>query len=397
MIQQFLKYGNTFCAVEHSFDQNSSEIFYSLQLNKTKKELVVNAKEQFHSKPELLQYLKKQKHLFLIVNDQQVLLKKVDGSNDDIENIVKRAFPTIKIADFYYEVAQNGDHNFIAICRKEYVDGLIFEYQSNDVSIIGFSLHNLAITSLIPFVKQSEIKTSNSVVSFFDKTIQEIKNSDIDVTQYNINDLKISNKYILSLSGILSYFYNNTNNKFNFSSVVKQLKGQYNNHRFYSLGIKIALGFIFTILLVNFIIFSNSYSNLNDLTNELQVDSSYKSTLIRLQERVDKKIELSKNMMSLSSSKTSWYLNELGKSVPAKLQLTVIDFQPLSKSIKKGKELAVEKNTILVKGISKNNNSFSNWTAALELKDWIEEIIIVSHGKGKNTTSTFEFTIKTKG
>ena len=396
MIQQFLTYGNTFCAVEHTVDQNSSDIFYALQLKKIKKELAIRSKDQFSTKSELFQHLKPQKHLFLIVNNQQVLLKKIDTTLDK-EDAVKTAFPNIKISDFYYEISQNNEQSFVAICRKNHIDDLITEYQSKGLAIIGFSLQNLALTSLIPFLKQSEIETSNSTISLSDETIYEIKKSTFNTTEYNINDLKISNKHILSLSGILSYFYNSTRNKSNFDSVEKELKTQYNNHRFNTLGLKIALGIVFSILLINFIFFSTAHSKMTVLNKEVQVNSSSKNTLLQLQKNVDQKVELTKNISSLSSSKTTWYLNELGKSVPAKLQLSVIDFQPLSKSIKKGKEITVKKNTILVKGVSKNNNSFSNWTAALELKDWIEEIVIVSHGKGKSATSTFEFTIKIKG
>jgi hypothetical protein len=305
-------------------------------------------------------------------------------------------FSNINISDFYYEVYTKNGQSFVAICRKAYIDDLVAEYRSKGLTIIGFSLQNLALTSLIPFLKQSEIETSNSTLSFSDKTIHEIKKNDFKITEYNINGLNISNKYVLTLSGILSYFYNTTGNISNFDTIEKELKTQYNNHRFYSLGLKMALGIIFSVLLINFVFFNTAHSKMTELNRKVMTKSSSKKILLGLQNNVSQKIELTKNINSLSSSKTTWYLNELGKSVPTKLQLSVIDFQPLSKSIKKGKELTVEKNIILVKGISKNNKSFSNWTAALELKDWIEEIVIISHGKGKSATSTFEFTIKTK-
>ena len=132
------------------------------------------------------------------------------------------------------------------------------------------------------------------------------------------------------------------------------------------------------------------------LNSELLTNSSYKNTLIQLQNRVDKKMELTKSITSLSSSKSTWYLNELGKSVPIKLQLKLIDFQPVSSSIKKDKEIIVYNNKVVVKGVSKDNHSFSNWIAQLELKDWIEKVVVVSYGKGKSTISEFEFLITIK-
>ena len=396
MIHQLLTYGNTFCTVEHTVGKDAAEVCYLLQLKKKKKELLVDAKRQYNSKSDLFKNVKTQKHLFLIVNNQQVLLKKVAGSNEDIENTVKKAFPTIKIAEFYYEVAQNGDQNFVAICRKDYVDSLIAEYQSNGVSIIGFSLQNLGITALSQFLNQTEIKTSNSTISLVNNKLKEIVKEDVKRIEYTINDLKIPNSYVLGLSGILAYFYNGTSNHSNFNPVLKELKQQYNNHRFYALGLKSALGIIFAVLLINFMFFSNAHSKMIRLNTDVLLNSSSKNILLQLQDRVDKKEELTNNINSLSSSKTTWYLNEIGKSVPNKVQLIVIDFQPVTKSIKKGKEILVTKNTILITGTSKNNDSFSQWIAMLELKDWIDDVKDISYGNGKNSTASFEFVINIK-
>ncbi len=395
MIRQLLTYGTKFCAVEHTVDSNSAETFYVLQLNKSRKELAVNNKEQFFSKPKLFRCLKAQKHLFLIVNNQQVLLKKIDAVVNE-DSVVKTAFPNIKISDFYYEISQNEKQNFVTVCRKTYIDNLITEYQTKGIAVIGFSLQNLAITSLVPFFNQSQIITSNSLVSISDKMIYDIKKSELAATEYKINDLKISSNYVLVLSGILSYFYNNTRNASNFENVEKELKKHYKNYRFHAVGIKSALGVVFFVLLINFLFFSNAHSKMTTLNREVLINTSSKNTLLQLQNRVYQKIRLTKNINALSSSKTTWYLNELAKSVPVKLQLSVIDFQPVSKSIKKEKEIIVKENTILVKGISKNNNSFSNWTAELGQKDWIEKVVIISHGKGNSKTSTFEFSIKIK-
>ena len=292
---------------------------------------------------------------------------------------------------------QNKEHCFVAICRKEYIENLVKEYLAHGIYIIDFSLQNLAIQSLLPFINQPEIQTSNSTLSFIEEQLEKItKSEEINEIELNINDLNISNTYLLPLSGVLSYFYNTNSNESNFKSKVKELKTLYNNYQFYTVGLRIALGFIFSILLINFVFFSSEHSKMTTLNSELLTNSSYKNTLIQLQNRVDKKMELTKSITSLSSSKSTWYLNELGKSVPIKLQLKLIDFQPVSSSIKKDKEIIVYNNKVVVKGVSKDNHSFSNWIAQLELKDWIEKVVVVSYGKGKSTISEFEFLITIK-
>ena len=396
MIKQLLTYGNTFCAVEHSFTENATEEIHFLQLKKTKKELLIEAKEHFSSIEEALVNHKAQKHLFLIINNQQVLFKKIKETHPNHELIVKKAFPNIKLSEFFYEVSQQQESSFVAICRKEYVDKLIQEYSVNGVSIINFSLHNLAFEFITPYLNQSEIKTSNALITFADNTVENIEKKLVTEEEYTINNLQISNKYVLPLAGIISYFSNTANSQNNYTDLQQVLQKNYTSKRFYILGFKIALGTIFFVLLTNFVFFSQARKQLVTLTTQIEANTSYKNTLLQLKDRVDKKNELANSLTSLSTSKTSWYLNELGKSVPNTLQLNEIKFQPLVKSIKKNKEILVDKNKIIIKGSSKNNQDFSNWIAKLELENWIDTVVVISHGTGKQTTSTFEFVITIK-
>jgi Tfp pilus assembly protein PilN len=393
MVRQLLKYGNTFCAIEHSSDENSTDLFFSLTLKKSKNELIVERKEQSNSKEELLLTIKTQKHAFLVINNQQVLFKKIEEIHKDVEQLVKMAFPTIKVSEFYYEILQNKNESIVAICRKEYVNKLIEEYNSHDISIINFSLYNLSIQHLLPYVVQDKINSSNAVITIRNKSISSIERSTPIETNYTINNLAISNKHLLCLAGIISYYSDSVTDNINYIDFQNQLQKQYRYKRFYYLGLKIALGFLFSVLLINFMIFNNAHSKMTTLNSELLVNGSNKNTIIRLQERVDRKTELVNNLTSLSASKTTWQLNELGKSVPNKTQLTELKFQPITSTIKKRKKITIDKNSISVKGTSKDNNSFSNWITELEQKNWIEKVVVISYGKGKLTTATFEFII----
>lgn len=396
MIQQLLKYGNTFCAVEHSIDENSSETFYTLQLKKSKKELLVTSKELHHSFDETLTCLKAQRHVFLVINNQQVLLKKIEDTNSNSQQLVKTAFPNIKLSDFYYEITRNNENSFIAICRKEYVNKIIQQYRFNGIAVIDFSLDSLAIHSLFPYLNQKEIYTTTSQISLSQDSINSINKNIFTEKEYSINNMLVSNRYVLSLAGIISYLSGVSRFQTGFENLQNELQQYYNSKRFYTLGLKTTLGSVFLILLINFVFFSKAHSEVSILKAELLVNSSYKNTLIKLQERVDKKNELATSITSISATKTSWYINEIGKSVPNKLQLIELKFQPLIKSIKKNKEIKVDKNNILVKGISKSNKDFSKWYSSLELKEWIEKIVVISYGKGKRTTASFEFIITIK-
>ena len=393
MVQKFLKYGTTFCAVEHTVDKDSKEKLNFLQLKKQQKELVIASKYQFDTIEKLFPVLKPQKHLFLIINNQQVLFKKSNEIDKNQENLVKKSFPSLKLSEFYYEVLQADKHSFVAICRKDYVDNLIAQYEANGIAIVDFSLQNFVIQQLVPFLNENEINTSNSVISIQDNVISDIQKKSVQETPYNINNLDVTNNELLPLAGILSYYTYFQNNQVGFGELQNQLKQKQFHKRFYELGLKVALGSIFLILLINFMVFSSYRSEINLLDNELALNSNYKNALIQLQNNVSKKEKLVKSLTSLSSSKTSWVLNEIGKTVPKRLLLTDLEYQPLLKSIKKNKEVAVGTNQIIIKGISKSDSEFTKWIAALKEKAWVKNITILSYGKGKKTTTSFEYLI----
>lgn len=396
MLKKLLTYGNTFCAVEHTAN-NSIEAFNLLKLKKEKKELKIIDNKQLESIDSVFSNLKKQQHIFLTINNQHVLFKHITGTFNADELIVKNAFPSIKISEFYYQIVSTSQKHFVAICRKTYVKSLIDQYHSNNISVIDFSLHNLAIATLGTFLNQESISSSNAEIVLNNNMIDDIQHKeDVIEKEYTINNLNISNNFVLSLAGILTYYLKATNIKGNYVEFKNSLYQLYFNKRFYYLGLRGALSILFLVLLINFVIFSSLHRKASSLNNEILVKSNQKSALLNIKNRVDRKTKLVNSIYALSESKTSSLINYIGKSVPSKIQLTNLEFQPIKNSIKENKEIIVLNNKINVKGISKSNRLFTNWISDLELKDWVQKVVVLNYGKGKSTTSQFEFEITIK-
>lgn len=396
MIQKFLKYGATFCAVEFSSTLGSVESYNLLILKKNKKELVIVSKNRFSSFEELIDGLKNQKHIFLIINNQQVLFKKSTENTKNPKIITDTAFPNIKLSEFYYEILPQEKTPLIAICRKEYLHEIISLFNTAKISVIDFSFSVLILQQLIPFIDAKNISTSNAIIQINNNAIEEVKKQDFLKAEYLINDLSVNNNDVLPLAGIIAYFSNFQNTQIGFGELQNILQKKYLNSRFYTLGIKIALGSLFAILLINFIVFSTIHSQMGALNSKLLINNNDKNTLMNLQKRVHKKTKLTNSITSLSSSKTSWYLNEIGKSVPSTLQLTTLIFQPINTPIKEKKRIKVDQNAIFVSGTSKEDLAFSKWIRAMELNNWVEEIIVESYGKGKKSIASFKFVITIK-
>ncbi|WP_405610888.1 hypothetical protein [Polaribacter sp. Asnod1-A03] len=388
MIHQSIKYGKNYAAIEHA----ENGFFSILQLTQKNKEFVVTQKNITKNLENGIEFLKGQKHLFLVLNDEKVLSKKILSTNSDEKILIRNAFPNISLSDFYYQVYQNTNYSFVCIARRDSIDHLLNYYSQKGISVIDFSLGNLVIQNLQPFIENKKLFSSNAQIEFDNNSISDIKKINTSNENYLINDLEVSNIEILPLAGIISYYIKNAS-----SVISKELKQKYFHKRFFDVGLKVGLGFLLILLLGNFFFFSSYRDKVNDFTGELQLRESYKSQLNKLQEEVTQKKRLVESVQSASNSKLSQYIDELGSSTPNTTLLSQVFFQPIEGVQKKEKELLFNPNQIIVKGVSKENEGFSDWISFLEQKKWIKKISIHTYGKGKEarSTSTFEFIITT--
>lgn len=387
MVKKFLKYGNTFAAVEH-IENNSFSI---IQLVQKKKSFEVKQRKIVNHQDEVIEVLKGQKHFFLVINNEHVLAKKVEITEVDEKKIVKTVFPNIDLNDFYYEVYTEEMHSFVAIARKDTVDAIIGSYLKSGIFVIDFSIGNLAIQHLLGLQEHKVLATSNGNIHLENNQIENIKKKEVVPVDYKINGLKISNKELLSLAGIIAYYTENT-----VSTIQDKLLDSYLQKRFFEVGLKSGLGFLLFVLLVNFFVFSSYRDQVGTLSAELQISQTYKSQLGILQKTVTQKKQLIQGMQSGATTSISRYYDELGMSLPETSKLTQLHYQPKEGIQKDDKPINFKKEIIIVKGASKNDDAFSKWISFLEQKSWIKEISIVNYGRGKNrnTISDFEIIIR---
>lgn len=391
-VQNNITYGKLFSAVEHIVTQQNPQINF-LTFKRQKGEFVIEGEGNYSELIELSKFLKRGQHLFLIVNNEHVLSKSVNGKLDN-QKAVHSAFPNLNVDEFYYESYQNESDTLVSICRKDYVDKIIQEYQNNKINIIGFSLGNIIASHILPYIDKSEIQTSNALLSINNQKITDFKNiENIQEQSYDINGLKIKNSSILGLAGILSYYTNQSLTQTNFSDKIALLQSNFKQKRIFDLSLKICLGFIFTLLLVNFLVFSNYQDKINVLTAEIAVNENSKEKFLDLKDKVDKKKKIVDEISNSTNSKVSSYLDKIGATVPKTVLLSQVHYQPLLKNIKKENKIKYDKDEIFVKGFASKGDDFSKWIASLEKEEWIQTITVLNYGTGKKNNTEFSFKI----
>ncbi len=386
MFQEFLN-KSSFCAVEHC-TINGQEQLFGLRLKKEAKKLRLEQEFVTDSIEGLSSFLKPKETVYLIINTGQILFKELHSVLEPREAL-RLAFPNLALADFYYEGYASSEKAFVVICRKEVISSIIASYQKLNYGIIGFSLGNLAMSQLAPMVAQDRISSTNASIHFKDKELIRIEPGQPTEEKMTINGLALSNTSTLSFAGILRSYFNVKTTTSNFESYNDQLKEQVKQQHFFNLGLKISLATIFVLLLFSFLQFSSYRSKIASLTAELQLKNQQKTQLVTLSEQVARKEKLIEDY-SLAASNSSWYLNQVGKSVPQSILLTEIDWQPLLGAIKENESIEANQNSIIIRGISSIGADFSSWLRELEESEWVQKVAINEYGVNKKKQTYFE-------
>jgi hypothetical protein len=383
--------GKQFIGIEH-FSFNNEEKTAILLIDEKKGELVITQKDKVSYSKKLAEKWNKKLPFFLVINTNQVIQKEIAAIDTSDEKLLHKAFPNTNWDEFYFEIWRLKNKSIIAISRKSYVNELISNYQEQGIFVAGISLGIGAISEIVNYTNENELFTNHQIISFLEET-QTIKIAVANLnTTYNINGLAIKNNHLLPFAGILRLLLGvtiNTGNSINYS---QDLYEDYNQRSFFSKGIKLMIGILFTILLVNFFTFTHYYTLAQETSENLMLNKSSLEEVARTKKRIQSKEQKVKMVIATTSSKSSLILNEIIKIIPQSILLTEVIYHPLEKKIKNEEAILTQEKTATISGTTINNEAFTHWIEAIEQLKWIDQVVITHFGI--NDTNETEFSIK---
>lgn len=395
-IRTYLLFGNRYVGIEHTSINGNQALFATL-LKKKKKEADIEAVFEVEDIKELSSQLPRSLGCSLIINDENVITKKVETNHREPLKVVNITFPNLNLSDFVYEIILQEQSHFVSICRKDYVENLLDNYKDNGISIISISLGNTLITNIANYTNGDSIHTNNSVIQKDGQTIQSIGPSTESQKQvYTINGIEVSSKYLLSFSAALSILLQAVQSISNYESQKQLLFDSFNQSKLFKQSIKIGLTTIFTLLLINFLVFNHYFNKVESLQQTSQVNQEAKTRMLSLDKKVSKSQKTVETMLSSSTSKTAFYLNEIIQTLPSSIQLSEVNYQPLTKRLKASEPISNIKNTMVISGESGNSELFAYWVSDLESKEWIDKVETLDYSDISTNISNFSIKLNLK-
>jgi Tfp pilus assembly protein PilN len=383
--------GKQYIGIEH-FSLNSEEKIAVLLVEKKKGELLIIKKDKVSYSEILPEKWDKKLPFFLVVNTNQVIHKEVVGIETSDERLLNKAFPNTNWDEFYFEIWRLKEKSLIAISRKIYINELLFNYKKQGVSIAGISLGVCSISEITKYSDERELFTNNQTVSWSDEaTIVRSNSGDINTT-HTINELSIQNCHLLVFSGILRLLLNGTANTGNLINFSQELHENYNQRNFFVKGVKLMVGIVLSILVVNFFFFTHYYKLAQETSENLLLSKSSLEEIIKAKHRIQSKEQKIRNVVATSSSQSSFIINEITKRIPKSVLLSELIYLPLEKKIKIEETIITQEKIISLSGTTIDNVTFTHWIEEIEQLKWIDQVIITRFGK--NDLNETEFSIK---
>ena len=392
-LRTYLEFGNRFCGVEHSHKQGK-EVLLATLLKRKKKALDVEDRFEAEHIGSLSELLPKNQHITLVINNDKVITKTIESELKDSQKLLFKAFPNINTEHFLYDVLSQQNKHFISICRKDYIESVLNAYKTHGFSVIGLSLGNSLISLITDWVQGDEVTTSNAQLKLDHNTITQWERygGDNEIL-YNVNGLNTTNNNILSLTAALSTLLDDSPSKTNFETQKQVLISEHRQAQFFKQFLKFGLGFLLLLLLLNFFVFNHYFNTVEALKETSQFNQETKEKILTLNADVSKTQKLVEDVLKSSSSKSSYYINDIITGLPKTILLSSLNYQPLIKRVKEGQPIANDINTIVVSGKSSDSQLFSEWISDLESSDWILKVEIIDYADQSKTVSDFKLKI----
>ncbi|MEL6917969.1 MAG: hypothetical protein AAFO99_09585 [Bacteroidota bacterium] len=389
----YLKEGPSYAGLEICEHQGELRS-YLLELRRKNDTLHIVKETILDGLEDIPGHIGKKVPLFLSVNTSKVLVKQTTGEgSDNPEPIVDRAFPNLDLRNFYYEVARTPGGPIVAISKRDHVDELVAKLNNIDVFPTHTALGITGIQSIAGYLDNGTVGLSNLELSLTDGRIEGIRPLSQTVPKtYRVNGLLVPGHMLTAFSCVTAQL-GKRDIASNLDDANRIARKGLADRRIFNFTLRAALFFFLGLLLLNFAVFEHYFSGVASLRTALERNDSQIRELEQLLLSVDQKQQRVERYSSSSSSRASYYMDQLAMDMPLSLLMGSMDYRPLERPVSDAKHILLKKDLILVTGSSNDPEAFSQWVIALEKLPWTLSVETTDYDYVSKTTSDFSLKI----
>jgi Tfp pilus assembly protein PilN len=362
---------------------NREEMRFSLIIiRRRKKQLFIeHRQEQFLSVDELKERIPSNVPVLLHVDGWGVLIKKSSlGADGQTEALYDSS--EFEIRHFFTDESSKGH---LSIIRQEVIEEVVERVKTLGAGLLGIDVGPFAgIQLLLALNKEGNFLLGNRTVVIKDKNIVEIKGSNDSIDSVlAIGDDNISSQLFPAYAMVALFFANSFDGLKRSSQPLKEFL--YKKLTFYVTAF--SLGALFIGLILNYLLFTHYQERLISVTSEFEVNQ----TLYKKLEQKEKELEQKEKLIESSglSGRTffAYYADRLALSMPKRILLEKLEFQPLEKRLQKGREAIFTEKMIEVTGLTPQSLLINDWMHSIKKEPWVKSVDMVYYNQEEKLTN----------
>lgn len=395
--------GNTVAGLQLTVSGDSAMEFSLVILQKNKSRL--NVKEKLISATsldEISAAIPKNTPVYISVDGKGIVHKKVNISADiDEKTALAHILPNALPEDFIIEINPvSVDKSFVSVARKENIIGLLNDMVNAGINVHSVTLGCFSLNKVIAYIKNlpKEIILQKNKLEIRDEKIFEIDKCEEENNYYTfkIGDENIEQDILIPFSIAFGHFIGETVKDYSIPMLQNRQEEFFYKKLFVVMGWGILI-FLFSILLINFILFDHYNNKNNELSLRVNQNKDLLSRLDTLSSQLKQKETFIKKGGFLNPSRTSYYSDRLAYLLYDETMLTRIEINPLQKKLKQADEPLFGYDIIAVEGITTKSTVLNDWIHLLKKEAWIGEVILINYiNESGSSSAEFELEIKIK-
>lgn len=272
----------------------------------------------------------------------------------------------------------DGSGAYFSIIRNDLLKSIVDTCLSESLHIIGLAFGPFNIGLLAPFLeKGKEINAGKWKLTLNKGLIDSLLTEDTETNStYEIGGEKITSGLLPLYATTVSFFSGGEDENNNVTAKSRQ---EFIYGRLVKYLILSSLSVMLLLLLLNYFI----WDSLRNRNTRLMFEVANNEQLLTQLTGKEKELKEKKNLVVKyigTNEKThySWYADKLALSLPAGIQLTLMDIQPISKKPKPGIPIFYKNRQIEVEGDAKSMAEISEYVKAIGKENWAKQVELIS-------------------
>lgn len=289
---------------------------------------------------------------------------------------------------FYFSDYIEGQQVYSSVIRKDVVDDYVRQFTEKKCQVISISSGPFHTAVLNGVLNKETLSIANTELQFNKNLLvgfNKIKADENESLSILLGGESIPNKLIVCAAAGAAFFNPNEQLVFPVNDIVfienKEEAKQKNIFVRFGMGMMV---FFLLLLFSNHLYLGHLNQVVTDNSVYLMAYDEQLNLIADLEDEKRRKEKLLQSSGLLNKNFLSFYLMEIANSVPADITLDEIVLRPLKEEIKQRKKIAFEEHLVMVNGRSKTSHTLSKWIEAIEQKEWISKVDILSYDYEKN-------------